>query len=68
MSLKYKTCHSCALNITRKSEYCNECYYKHYLFNILAVVHCDGGDYTEKYGIDKSVKKAMKIIVKKIVK
>ena len=66
--MKCKTCNSYALNIASESGYCDVCYYKHHLFNILAIIHCDGGHYTGKYGVDKSVKKAVKTITNKIIK
>lgn len=43
-------------------------YYKRQLFNLLAVLHRDGGQYIDKYGIDKSVKDAMKLASNKVVK
>ncbi len=38
------------------------------LLNLLAVVHRDGGHYTEEHGVDKSVEDGMKIISDLIVK
>jgi len=38
------------------------------LFNLLAVLHRDGGQYTDTHGIDKSVADAMKIASNKVVK
>ena len=45
---------------------CNLCYYKDKLLNMLAVVHRDGGHYTEEYGIKKSVEDVTKIIAEAI--
>ena len=39
-----------------------------YLLNLLAVIHRDGGHYTEKHGINKSVKDAMLIVSHFLVK
>jgi len=36
--------------------------YKHLLQNLLAVIHRDGGHYTDKHGIEKSVEDAIAII------
>ena len=36
--------------------------YKHYLNNLLAVIHRDGGHYTQEHGIEKSAKDAEKKI------
>ena len=61
-------CHSYALNIAPETGKCDVCYYKDHLFNLLAVIHRDGGSYTIMKGLDKSVKDAMKIAEDKIVK
>lgn len=37
------------------------------LRDMLAVVHRDGGHYTEKYGIEKSAEDALKIIADAVV-
>jgi len=37
--------------------------YKRLLLNLLAIIHRDGGDYTGKHGIEKSVNDAMQIVV-----
>ena len=39
-----------------------------HLLNLLAVIHGDGGHYTDKHGIDKSVKDAIIIVSKALVK
>jgi hypothetical protein len=36
----------------------------HDLYNILAVIHRDGGHYTAKHGLEKSVKDAQEIVIK----
>jgi len=61
-------CHSFALNIAPKSGLCDVCYYKYPLLNLLAILHRDGGHYTEKHGVDKSVKVAMKKASNLVVK
>ena len=38
------------------------------LLNLLAIIHRDGGHYTEEHGIEKSVKDAMLIVAELIVK
>lgn len=63
-----KSCHSFAVNQDPSLIYCDVCYYKNPLLNILAVVHRDGGHYIDEHGLEKSVKKAMKIISKLVVK
>jgi len=65
---KCKSCHSYAVNIAPKSGFCDVCYYKNHLFNLLAVLHRDGGHYTETHGVDKSVKDAMKLASDKVVR
>jgi len=44
-------------NIIQKIEH----KYKHPLFNLLSVMHRDGGHYVDKYGVDKATKDAMDI-------
>ena len=41
---------------------------EHHLKNLLAVIHRDGGHYTEEHGIEKSVKDATQIVADAIVK
>ncbi len=42
--------------------------YKQLLLNLLAVIHRDGGHYTDDHGPEKSTKDAIKIVVKLIHK
>ncbi|RLI58902.1 MAG: D-glycero-beta-D-manno-heptose 1-phosphate adenylyltransferase [Candidatus Asgardarchaeum californiense] len=35
--------------------------YKRFLFNLLAIMHRDGGHYVDEHGVDKAVKDAMKV-------
>ncbi len=44
-------------NIINKIEH----YYKNHLFNLLAVMHRDGGHYIDEHGVDKAVKDAHKV-------
>jgi hypothetical protein len=37
---------------------------RHLLFNLLAVIHRDGGDYTEKHGLVKSAADAETVVIK----
>jgi hypothetical protein len=37
--------------------------YQHYLMNLLAIIHCDGGHYVGKHGIEKACKDAEQIII-----
>jgi hypothetical protein len=39
----------------------------HHLLNLLAVIHRDGGHYTEEHGLEKSVKDAMQLSSERIV-
>jgi len=48
---------SSSTNIINKIEH----RYKHPLFELLAIMHRDGGHYVDKHGVDKAVKDAMKI-------
>ncbi len=63
-----KGCISYALNDDRESGYCDVCLYKIPLLDLLARVHRDGGEYTHKHGLKKSVDKAHKTIAKAVVK
>jgi hypothetical protein len=36
----------------------------HLLLNLLAIIHGDGGHYTDEWGLEKSVEDAVKIIYK----
>ena len=38
--------------------------YKHILQNLLAIIHRDGGHYTEEHGLEKSVEDAIKVVAK----
>ena len=42
--------------------------YEHHLKELLAIIHRDGGHYTEKHGIEKSVKDAITIIYRNMEK
>jgi hypothetical protein len=42
--------------------------YRRSLFDLLAVVHRDGGHYTVEHGLEKSVEDALRIIAAKVVK
>jgi len=42
--------------------------YKHKLLDLLATIHKDGGQYTQKVGLEKSTDDAMEIISKTVVK
>ena len=55
-------CRSFAVNEDPDKKLCDICYYKTQLLNLLAVVHRDGGHYTDEHGIRKSAKDALKII------
>ena len=65
---KTKGCHSYALNDDRESGLCDVCLYKIPLFDLLAHVHRDGGDYTATYGLKKSVAHARELIAEAVVK
>ena len=60
--MKCCRCHSFAINIDPKRNLCDVCYYKRPLLDLLAVIHRDGGHYTEKHGLEKSVEDAKKEI------
>ena len=64
---KCDKCHSFAVNKDTELKLCDVCYYKIPLLDLLAVVHRDGGHYTERYGLQKSVKDAMEIMSDKVV-
>lgn len=66
--IKCRSCDSFALNIAPESGYCDVCYYRNKLFNLLAVVHRDGGQYTYLHGVEESVIDALQIITDKVVK
>jgi len=66
--MKCKKCHSYALNIAPKSGFCDVCYYKSHLFNLLAILHGDGGHYIDKHGVDKAVKDGKKIAANKVAR
>ncbi len=42
--------------------------YENHLLNLLAVTHRDGGHYTEKHGLNKSIEDAMKIVSNLVVR
>ena len=59
-------CDSYALNDSPETGYCDVCLYKIPLMELLARVHVDDGQYTQKHGLQKSVIDAYKIIAKAI--
>ena len=61
-----KSCIQCyGLKIVEDPEemLCDECYYKDKLFNLLAIIHRDNGEYTKEHGLEKSVEDAKKEII-----
>jgi len=56
-------CGSFAINKDPVRELCDVCYYKRPLLDLLAIIHGDGGQYTGEWGLSKSVKDAIKIVV-----
>ena len=55
-------CGSYALNVKEESGFCDVCYYKIPLLNLLARVHGDGGHYTDEHGVSASVADADVVI------
>lgn len=41
--------------------------YKHYLLDLLAIIHRDGGHYVSEYGLKKAVADAIKISHQRIM-
>lgn len=52
-------CNSMAINVDPDKKFCDVCFYRRPLMNILAVIHRDGGEYTYKHGIKKSTSEAV---------
>lgn len=63
-----KNCQSWAVNVDPDQLYCDVCFHKTPLLNLLAIIHRDGGHYTEKHGVKKSAADASKIIAELVVK
>lgn len=59
---KCDKCHSFAINQDPDRNLCDVCYYKIPLFNLLAVIHRDGGHYVEDHGVKKAVRDAIEIL------
>ena len=55
-------CGSSAINEDPDNEFCDICYYKIPLLNILARIHRDGGHYTSRHGLKRAVKDAERIV------
>lgn len=62
MYCKQPRCGSYALNIAPESGYCDVCYYKNLLIDLLAEVHEEDGRSTEKLALEKSVEAAKEIV------
>ena len=51
-----------------ESEEIREKTFERYLYDLLAIIHRDGGHYTEKNGLEKSVNDAIELISKERAK
>ena len=59
-----KGCNSLALNDDPDERFCDVCFYKIPLLDLLAIIHGDEGRYTNVYGVSVSAKDAIHIIGK----
>lgn len=57
-----KGCGSYAINDAPSTGLCDVCLYKIPLLDLLARIHRDGGQYTEKNGLEKAVEDAHEAI------
>jgi len=47
---------------------CDCCFWRHSLYDLLAIIHRDGGAYTQGNGVHKSIEDANEIIANTIVR
>ena len=59
-------CGSYAINIDPAREVCDVCFYKDQLLDLLAVIHRDGGQYTETMGLREAVAEAITLSTERL--
>ena len=61
---EWQGCFSMAINDDPSERFCDVCFYKRPLLNLLAIIHGDGGCYTGDHGIKKSAEDATQLVYK----
>ena len=61
---EWEGCNSMAVNDDPDERFCDVCFYKRPLLDLLAIIHGDGGCYTNVYGVSVSAEDATQLVHK----